>query len=153
MHSISINSLSFSQRCRVTFHTTPNGILLHFFTLGAGLNIRHKKGVRFSTFFVIIIVYRAVHQLGHHGVEEFPLMEILLIIIQHITCRLVADFQVLPMQLISVEEITVLYVLALLSCRAPTIICQHNSGLIILDQNIAVNTVTLILHKVLGPHH
>ena len=47
MHSISINSLSISQCCLVTFCTIPNGILLQFFTLGAGLSLRQLRGVRF----------------------------------------------------------------------------------------------------------
>ena len=67
--------------------------------------------------------------------------------------RLVADFQVLLMYLISDEEITVLYMLAILSRQYPTNICQHNSGMIILEQDITFNTVTLCLHKVLGTNH
>ena len=57
------------------------------------------------------------------------------------------------MHLISNEEITVLYVLAILSRQAPTIICQHNSGLVLLEQDITVNTVNLRLHKVLNTHY
>ena len=43
--------------------------------------------------------------------------------------------------------------IAIHSHRAPTIICQQNSGLIILEQDITFNTITLRLHKVLGTHH
>ena len=57
------------------------------------------------------------------------------------------------MYLISDEEITVIFLLSLLARQAPTILCYKNSGLIILEQYITVNTVTLRLHKLLGPHH
>ena len=57
------------------------------------------------------------------------------------------------MHLVRDEEITVLYVLAILARQDPTIICQHNSGLIISEHDITVNNVTLSLHKVIGPHH
>ena len=91
MHSISIKSLSFYQFFLVTFCTTPNRILLHLFTLGAGLNIRYQKGVHFSTLLVAIVLYRAVHQLGPHDAEELSLMGLLLIIIQNLTFRLVVE--------------------------------------------------------------
>ena len=97
------------------FHTILNDILLKFSTLCAGINLRQKKGVRFSTFHVIVVVDRSVHHLGTHGEEEFSLIGILLIISQHHTCRIVAYFQVLVMYLISDEEILVLYVLPLLA--------------------------------------
>ena len=43
--------------------------------------------------------------------------------------------------------------LAILARQSPTIICQNNSGMIILEHDINVNTATLILHKVIGTHH
>ena len=57
------------------------------------------------------------------------------------------------MYLISDDEITFLYELALIARQDPTIIFYQNSGLIILEQEITVNTVTLRLHKLLGTHH
>ena len=78
--------------------------------------------VLFSTFLVIVVVDREVNQIGIHGAEELSLMGILLVISQNLTCRLVADFQVLLIYLISDEEIKVLYALNLLDRGYPTII-------------------------------
>ena len=128
MTSLQLNALHFHQQpdffqcCLVTVHTIPNKIILQFFSLGAGLNIRQKKVVLFSTFLVIVVVDREVHQIGIHGAEELSLMGILLVISQNLTCRLVADFQVLLIYLISDEEIKVLYALNLLDRGYPTII-------------------------------
>ena len=94
----------FFQWCIVTFHTTPNGIIVHFSTLSAGLNIRNQKGVSFSTLLFIIVVDRVFHQLGPYVAEELYLLSLWLIIIQNITCRLVADLQVLIMYLISDDQ-------------------------------------------------
>ena len=85
----------------------------------------------FYTFLVIVIVNISVHQLLHHGTEYISFLGLLLIISQNLTCRLIADFQVLLMYLISDEEISVLCVLALLAPQAPTILCYQNSGMII----------------------
>ena len=43
--------------------------------------------------------------------------------------------------------------ISLLACRAPTILFWMNTGLIILEHDIIVNTATLRHHKVLGLHH
>ena len=50
------------------------------------------------------------------------------------------------MYLIIDKEMMVLYVIALLDRRTPTIICYHNSVFIILEQDITFNSVTLRLH-------
>ena len=68
--------MSFSKCCLVTFYTIPNSILLQISTLGSGLNLSQQKGVRFSTFLVIILVDMAVHKLFPHGAEELSLLGI-----------------------------------------------------------------------------
>ena len=76
IQSVSINSLSFSQCCLVTFYAIPNKILLWLFTLGADLNLRQQYGVRFYTFLVIIVLNMEVHHLSPNDAEELSLLGI-----------------------------------------------------------------------------
>ena len=122
MHSISINSLIFPSAVLLLFilsqHDSSSVI-----NLGSVLNIRQERGVSFSMFLVIIVMYRAVHTWGPHGKGELSFLEILLVIIQHLTYRLVADFWALLIYLISDKGITVLYVISILVLQAPNILC------------------------------
>ena len=73
-------------------------------------------------FLVFIVVDRVVHQLGPYGAEDLSFLGLWSIISQNLTCRIIAYLQVLLMYFINDEEITVLYVLAIISCQTLTII-------------------------------